>query len=1449
MDKVRRCDSAKQQSTDCQTGAKYDLLSFCLARTYSADSKMKRLGSFWWRMWCWDSGGSLSSSSAAATKPLHSCWQFSPALWLSAMIFLLTLNPQVASAGENFTIVPSSNFPSLAYNVLSSNPSSVTPAPTAGGDGGGDDWDVDSWDTCNGKKAKIWPRYEDDPRNTSIFVGFLPTQRGMASERLGLKIPGAFSYAVDEVNSKGLLPQGYIIRYGVYDTHGSEVTGSMHIVDLICQNVSAIFGPEHTCYVEGTIAEGKNLPMISYSCSDERASKLATFARTNPSEINIIKTTVATLLHNKWKKFSILYSEDHVTMMETLKMEAELRNMTINHEIPYNKEKLPVIFRETKSSTRIYVYIGHRGQVQEILTVMAMTGIFNSNPSEQNEYLLLFVDREEYRSDDWPTYIWDEQTLSHMGSGAPCVEHDLKVYDGVFMVIANRFPEVKSFEEKVKDFNNKQPLCLGHRNSFRRNQKRPISDDPHAPYLPSAYLYDSVLLYVNAVRELFEAPNNTESVESLARNGTKIKEHIRSKKYQSILGFNISMDVNASSEGSYSVYYFSNCDEKQKLYNCSKCLIKISDYYSENHSLKLDAPRLSILDEPICKYDNSDCNNKGVEFQRAIAWVMGGFLIVLSFVTTIMYRNWKYEREIMGLQWRIAVEDLMFNCQTTAGSRQSLASALSYDMHGQWFQYLAKYKGTVVCLKSIQMNHRKPELNRETMKEMRVMREIKQDNVCSFVGAFTEGGTVTLVTEYCTRGSLIDILAMEDIKLDRLFISSLIHDLLRGMIYLHSNFGPHGNLKSSNCVVNGRWVLQITDYGLHDLQYEVLNTLLKEDRAQVDRRLLWRSPELLRIGIEAPGTKEGDVYSFAIIFHEVIGRQGPFGTYESNTDDASVIIEKLKLGSTATGTPYRPCLLDLSHMPFGSEEYVRSAMESAWDENPETRPTFKSLKLKLKNMKDKRSKGNIMDHMVHLMEQYSKNLEDLVEIRTRALREEESKTKDLLHRMLPPSVAANLTNGVPVPPKGYDAVTIYFSDIVGFTSLSASSTPKEVVEFLNDLYTLFDGIICWYDVYKVETIGDAYMVVSGLPKPNGGKHAGEIASMALELLHEVKENFQIRHRPSMKLQLRIGLHTGPVMAGVVGVTMPRYCLFGDTVNTASRMESNGEPLRIHISQECRKALENLGGYEIEERGLVTMKGKGEVRTFWLNSALQNAVQRKPECNEPAQPFLSQNNGCDNEYRRRSPRLSSTCGRTASIPRSMEDVGETSCGMSHFNRDGSPLPRDSPRSDISLHRRRLSSNLHTGSIDHNPRGSLLCPPKDSISNIVHQSRSLDQLPQTELRLEVPLLRSPDAASPSSSEPMLLDDRQRGVNFCPSANNDEDALGSHNEGENHPMLKKETEIEHGGRIIYDGENSPPFSEPPSKPSPTILSRVIGILRPNSRITSNKLTLNGLKRESLV
>lgn len=131
------------------------------------------------------------------------------------------------------------------------------------------------------------------------------------------------------------------------------------------------------------------------------------------------------------------------------------------------------------------------------------------------------------------------------------------------------------------------------------------------------------------------------------------------------------------------------------------------------------------------------------------------------------------------------------------------------------------------------------------------------------------------------------------------------------------------------------------------------------------------------------------------------------------------------------------------------------------------------------------------------------------------------------------STSQELKKGNTVAPQAYDSVTIFFSDIVGFTSLSAESSPMEVVDLLNDLYTTFDAIIDNYDVYKVETIGDAYMVASGLPIRNGNDHAREISRMALDL-RDAMSVFKIRHRPEKKLQVRIGIHSGPCVAGVVG---------------------------------------------------------------------------------------------------------------------------------------------------------------------------------------------------------------------------------------------------------------------------------------------------------------------------
>uniref|UniRef100_A0A8C2FP62 Guanylate cyclase n=1 Tax=Cyprinus carpio TaxID=7962 RepID=A0A8C2FP62_CYPCA len=561
-------------------------------------------------------------------------------------------------------------------------------------------------------------------------------------------------------------------------------------------------------------------------------------------------------------------------------------------------------------------------------------------------------------------------------------------------------------------------------------------------------------------------------------------------------------------------------------------------------------------------------------------------------------RKLKLEKELVAQLWRIAWEDIQMSnlekAMRSTGSKLTLSlrgsnygSLLTAEGNFQMFAKTGYFKGNIVAIKYI--NRKRMELTRKVLFELKHMRDVHNEHLTRFIGACIDPPNICIVTEYCPRGSLQDILENESITLDWMFKYSLVSDIVKGMAFLHNSvIVSHGNLKSSNCVVDNRFVLKITDYGLSSIRTESDT----EDAHSYYARKLWMAPELLRMERFPPGgTQKGDIYSFGIILQEVALRRGVF-YLEGDSLSPKEIVDRVALGEW----PYlRPSVNPQAH----SEE-LGQLMQRCWAEEPSDRLEFNHISVLLR----KQNRSNILDNLLSRMEQYANNLEELVEERTQAYLEEKRKAEALLYQILPHSVAEQLKRGETVQAEAFDSVTIYFSDIVGFTALSAESTPLQVVTLLNDLYTCFDAIIDNFDVYKVETIGDAYMVVSGLPVRNGKLHGREIARMSLALLEAVK-TFKIRHRPDEQLKLRIGIHSGPVCAGVVGLKMPRFCLFGDTVNTSSRMESNGEPLKIHVSSATRDVLQEFNCFQLELRGDVEMKGKGKMRTYWLLGETKN----------------------------------------------------------------------------------------------------------------------------------------------------------------------------------------------------------------------------------------------------
>ncbi|XP_069133528.1 LOW QUALITY PROTEIN: soluble guanylate cyclase gcy-31-like [Argopecten irradians] len=226
-------------------------------------------------------------------------------------------------------------------------------------------------------------------------------------------------------------------------------------------------------------------------------------------------------------------------------------------------------------------------------------------------------------------------------------------------------------------------------------------------------------------------------------------------------------------------------------------------------------------------------------------------------------------------------------------------------------------------------------------------------------------------------------------------------------------------------------------------------------------------------------------------------------------------------------------------------------------------------------------------------QQKSKILEESMQ----KLDEEMKRTDSLLYQMIPKPVADRLRSGEESIStcEVFDCLTIVFSDVVGFTAICSQISPMDVVSMLNAMYTKFDNLSELHKVYKVETIGDAYMGVAGAPNVTKF-HAASICNMALGMLVTMSDLINPTSGESMKI--RVGIHSGMAVAGVVGVKMPRYCLFGDTVNTASRMETNSEANKIHISETTANEISSMP-YKVEERGSVEVKGKGRMKTYWL----------------------------------------------------------------------------------------------------------------------------------------------------------------------------------------------------------------------------------------------------------
>ncbi|XP_055344069.1 atrial natriuretic peptide receptor 1-like [Paramacrobiotus metropolitanus] len=471
---------------------------------------------------------------------------------------------------------------------------------------------------------------------------------------------------------------------------------------------------------------------------------------------------------------------------------------------------------------------------------------------------------------------------------------------------------------------------------------------------------------------------------------------------------------------------------------------------------------------------------------------------------------------------------------------------------------------------------------------------LSDDNVCQYT-----------VGELCHRRTLTNLLLAESFPLDQACKNSLIMDIVDGMNMLHgSDIKSHGNLTSGTCLITSQLVLKVTDYGIPMLT-RPLHWTEPPSNSQTERNfytLLWRAPELLRHKMNPFGTQQ------------IILRSGPFRLEDSaiTNDKAREIVAEIQHGSVP---PLRPPVPSVACNPR-----IYGLMETCWEENPDERPAFSRIRSTVNRIIGQ-SERNLIGSLMKSMEKYAITLESQVEEQTRNFMEEKRRSEQMLSFLLPQSIADAMQRREAVHPEMFDSATVCFADVPMLSEmLESGSSLKWIVDVLNSLCGIFDTVTRKFEVYDVETINDAHLLVSGVPVRNGQEHAKEIVCMAAELLHDTNKlsahTDGLANRRSSSLSyknlseefdLRFGINTGPCVAGVIGLKLPRYCLFGDTVNTAARMKTYGIAAgKIHSSLSTKYLLDRTcpDRFLFTSRGKIDIKSKGFMETYWVVDSTQ-----------------------------------------------------------------------------------------------------------------------------------------------------------------------------------------------------------------------------------------------------
>ncbi|EGT29930.1 hypothetical protein CAEBREN_30737 [Caenorhabditis brenneri] len=993
--------------------------------------------------------------------------------------------------------------------------------------------------------------------------------------------PDVLKMCADDLKTRNILPQNYSLNVFTMEScnkfSGVEHAAFLHYI----KNASVYFGPgcNNEMLVIGRLAPRWNVPIIAHMSGDDALSDrvqfptLGSVALTSASEM--AKATVTYLNLNNWNQIGIVRPSYGFERLSVYSLQHQIKKRDINLNV--------VIEVEPFSSPEEIIASGKlttlQSQARIIVVELGMDIHTVTN-------FMLAVHRSEMKNEEFVFVIpWLAHQNDHYPWEAANVDkQEVKsAFENTIIITAHGYDK-KFFDDFQLKFSSKTGVLANH-------------------YATLSYmsLYDALFLYGLALRDAFEDGGGY----NVHMNGSLIWSRMTNRQFIGMTG-QVLMNNKAIRVPSYATYHAINgtlkivveleaknndrgqCEKNEDM--CSEHVAhETIQYYWPSDSGKLP-PAV-----PKCGFTGSECDYRPYFIGASIL----AFLLTVGPLSYFIYLKQK-ERLLYDMTWRIPRESIKL-LEGKSRSEHSLASksqssgsfsgSMNSKQNGLIAAKQAVSNGVKLAIKRYQQvrNITFPKSELRLLKELKIL---ENDNLNKFYGiSFNQQNEFIVMWVLCSRGSLEDILFNDELKLGRNFQVSFAKDVVKGLNFLHTSpLFHHGMLCLQNCLVDSNWTVKLTNFATEQIIFEKLDHNELRPYVNADSESAEDVPDPTKDFARKSSFRYRGWLS-GMVLYQILFRVEPFH------GETKALIVSL-LGILRKTKYFHLELMEMLAMANDDDQWIRptfpssntgegynlqvifllSCIEACWLEIPEMRPPIKKVRTMVNANLKSTGKGSLVDQMMKMMEEYTANLENMVRDRTALLEEAQKQADRLLNSMLPKSIAEDLKVGKSVLPQLYSCATVLFSDIRGFTRISSTSTPLQVVTFLNDMFSGFDAIIAKHDAYKVETIGDAYMIVSGVPTENGNNHAQNIADIALKMravdkkffflsnYHQIQFicNFKLAHRPEELMMVRIGFHSGPVAAGVVGLAAPRYCLFGDTVNTASRMESTGVANKIQV---------------------------------------------------------------------------------------------------------------------------------------------------------------------------------------------------------------------------------------------------------------------------------------------